>query len=111
MFNWKLAAVALAVSVALGLLMLAATEHAAHKWFPDVSFPEITTDIWAAMRDVINAIADALAQAITAPFRALSSTLQRAGVPVWFAWGVAVVIILVAVAGILTLLAKLGGWL
>ena len=111
MLNWKLAVVILAVSIAAALLLLAATEHVAHEWFPDVSFPTITWDIWDLIRQVLSAIATALRTLITSPFYALASTLMKYGLPLWLAWGVAVAVIIGTIAGAVSLVAKLKGWL
>ena len=111
MLNWKLTIVILAVSVAAALLLLAATEHAAHTWFPDVSFPTITWDIWSLIREVLSAIATALRTLITSPFYALANTLMEHGIPLWLAWGVATAIIIGTIAGTVSLVAKLKGWL
>ena len=112
---WKII-LFLFLAVIIGLLTFAAVEKALREWFQvDI---DITSDIWNALKQIpdaigkaINDVIKALGEFLASPFKAFADTLESFGLPVGFAQGVAVFIIILVVAGVIYGIAKWRGWL
>ena len=102
--------------IALVLLLFGAVQRALHDWFGvDVS---LVPDIWQALNKIPSAIGYAFWQVIgaignflAAPFNAFAYTLYQFGLPLQFAQGLAIAIIIAFIALVAYGIAKWRGWL
>jgi len=102
--------------IALVLLLFGAVQRALHDWFNvDVS---LVPDIWQALSKIPSALGSALWQVINAlgsflaaPFNAFALTLYRFGLPLQFAQGLAIAIIIAFTALVAYSIAKWRGWI
>jgi len=100
------------------LLLLAAVEKFARETLGFEDFPSITGDMWEflkripdALTNAVKNIINALADFIKAPFEAFYNTLMSYGLEPAFAQGIATLIIVLTVIGIILAIIKLRGWL
>ena len=103
-------------AVVMVLLLFGAVEYALRTWFGiDV---HIVSDLWCSLKNIPSAISYAIYQVIgaigsflAAPFNAFAYTLYQFGLPLGFAQGLAIAIIIAFIGMLVYGIAKWRGWI